>query len=386
MKEIYYQILDEENISKRSQDLISNGAYEVPYELDKSKLLEIIGKFLDKNSRAGEMLGWDIFYLIYKSVVVSSHFYHIHQGVLAILEHKDIKERWEIILNQVIPAHPLLEKLKEIKVNSTFIFSELFGSKVLSFKVTGEIRKVLTHYLVENYSYEAHFVIDNYSIWKKSIAINSKGRYESELDTFLVSPRGSYYSFNNKYLLFIRTFLEVHETCISTNTLYDYLKNKGIVVHIEGPDSVYINYSYLDKTYSLETFNYSTESIPFKYNNESRLGILCYGEPGTGKTCWAYSFYEYELRPLGFILIVTSYKEYLDLYFPSPIKVCILINDADYIENPDSRASVLSKLENSMGCSHIVTIFTVNSIAHFDTALMRKGRLDHHLSFTTPQI
>lgn len=133
-----------------------------------------------------------------------------------------------------------------------------------------------------------------------------------------------------------------------------------------------------NKLYPLEDYDIDYKNIDLSSN---RIGILLHGEPGTGKTCWGYSYYHKILKPLGYVLIVLNYDNYKKFNLNCiGLKVCLLINDIDYIENKKSRAEVLSRLEMEYSKNKIRTIFTANTIEELDPAFLREGRIDYQFT------
>ena len=126
--------------------------------------------------------------------------------------------------------------------------------------------------------------------------------------------------------------------------------------------------------FPLSSFN---KEVPPLVNKEI-YNLLLYGPSGTGKTSWVYSLYNEVLRPNGYMLIATKYKDYIENTHLSSLvdrglflKVCFLINNADGIES-NKRDVLLTRMESSLGFRSQISIFTVESLDRFDEAFLRR--------------
>jgi hypothetical protein len=130
-----------------------------------------------------------------------------------------------------------------------------------------------------------------------------------------------------------------------------------------------------------------------------KLAILLTGKPGVGKTSWVNAFTKEVISPLGYLIINLDLESLTGFSMPPYVdKVCLVINDGDNLALSREQRSdgfterVMSLLDgNQINCinptdnynTKLIVIITANTIERWDTAALRKGRID--LSYEFPE-
>lgn len=165
------------------------------------------------------------------------------------------------------------------------------------------------------------------------------------------------------------------------------------------------NSKYTLKSFTKEvlTFGKEIENKIKKIDNSTnaeKLAIMIQGTTGVGKTSFVNAFIKEVVAPLNY-LIINMDLESLSEYSPLPYvdKICIVINDGDNLalsreERTDGfTEKVMSLLDgNYLNCINsddnsnikLLIFITANTVERWDTAALRKGRIDLSYAINEP--
>jgi hypothetical protein len=390
--------------------LLQIGAREIKEPIDWFEYARIIGETISNDIKL-ESLKYDLIGLAYRALVIAAPKYNALEALLTVLEDKDFISKRNRVLAQISPSNKTNDMLYQLlddidgpykyKSNNPYLLGCSFYQSEIPEPVSffSTINRVIgasvLDYLFRNYDYEVYYQIGNGIFWHQSIkrGEKSKGIVIKE-ETYLIFEdiavvkmgQMLHYSLNpsNEAMANPAVGITIHSRSLSN--LIDKAFNTGLVLDCTTDNPVVIPFDkYKGKVFELSTFTYECNEV-FDVKDlldRERVGILCYGEPGVGKSSWVYSLYYHLLLAEGYVLLNMGYKQYLNLEIciDPVLKAIILVNDADSIESEENRAKVLARLESNI-FARTITIFTVNSVENLDKALLRKGRTDYHLEFT----
>jgi hypothetical protein len=138
-----------------------------------------------------------------------------------------------------------------------------------------------------------------------------------------------------------------------------------------------------------------------------KLGYILYGPPGTGKSSLAYAICRYVKKPI--VIVKSTHIKHFIKISPTLENKVILFDDIDCFDDIDrqikipltykgkddddtdekctkssslkntSFSELLSALDGYNSLHECIIIFTTNHYEKLDTALVRPGRIDHHV-------
>jgi len=388
--------------------LVRNGAREVKEPLQVAKYIEIIQNLLT-NEMDREYLLYDTLDLLYNAFVIMAPKDRWLEGVLALLENEKFNYKYKRLLSQLTPRsvtsnylNELVwsyeEKRGDVIYEDHFEFMAFGAGKTVSHRlkdvIDDAIGSAIYDYIISNYSLKIYYRLNNGNYWYQHKPFNLKQQnlpvisgttiiFNHQGEDCLITISKSLASTSNSDIIegmSLRLFSRDMEYFISRA-----LKSKSLIIEATTDTPIVIPpHKITNRVFPIETFNIKADCtfMPKSILEENRVGILCFGKPGTGKTSYVYSLYHHVLKDEGYILLNLGYQEYLNLPTNpnTPLKAVVLVNDADSIETEENRAKVLNRLESSI-FKKTITFLTVNDTSKLDAALTRKGRIDYHLYF-----
>lgn len=172
-----------------------------------------------------------------------------------------------------------------------------------------------------------------------------------------------------------------------------YTWNKNFIYQAKGFNSLFFD----EKQYLLDKIDFfeNNKNYFLEKGLDWYLGILIYGEPGTGKTSIAKAIAKHTNRNLYILNISNATNEtFLNSFNEIGNNACVLFDDID-INIPDrestgekqvSLQTLLSVLDGSESRSDIIIIMTTNFIDKLDNALIRHGRIDFKFELKKPNL
>jgi len=394
--------------------LLRQGAREIKEHFHWFEYLSIITMLLEDKIKV-ESLKYDLIGLAYRALVVAAPKLSGLDALLALLEDSDFNDMKERVISQISPPNKTDEMLNNgldeidgpyrFKSDNPYVLHCSFyqhdtgiGSSWFdAFRlIKQQLGAFILNYLMKG-DYQIYYKVDTDTFWHQSVGkgVQSKGIivkvisylvFEDSIVTLTRITSSSYKSekpISNEgvdVVIRSRDISNLNNMAAKLGIVLDFTTKTPLIVPFD---------KYKDKIFALSSFTHDC-SEPFNPEDlltRERVGILCHGEPGTGKTSFVYSLFYHLLRYQGYVFLNVGYEQYLEIQASQAvnIKAIILVNDADSIETENNRAKVLARLEsNTLG--HTITIFTVNNKDGLDNAFKRKGRIDYHLEFTKAMI
>ncbi|MGF1494042.1 MAG: AAA family ATPase [Microcoleaceae cyanobacterium] len=280
-----------------------------------------------------------------------------------------------VINRNTIPIDEVLKQLQEITLLRIL---EILGPP-----------DSITQYYLDRYFY---YPCDRFVSWKEITVLGRASAYWSEHDLWL-QVELSQQPGKHWYVL-----LAEEITSLVSKATY----NLAIIVSgYQGRvGQITSQFSLRDFPGEIEAF---TDQVQQAILDESRLAVLVYGEPGTGKTAWTQALAKEVLAPLGYVIFILDYDAVENFVPPNYLQnICLIINEADNLaknralevaQTNSKTERILALLDGTLyqsiqsiqGISmeqKMVTLMTCNTTERLDPAILRKGRVDLMQEFT----
>lgn len=157
----------------------------------------------------------------------------------------------------------------------------------------------------------------------------------------------------------------------------------------------------------------NNETLYIQYGIPRKLGFLLYGIPGTGKSSTIFTIATYCNRPIYSLNLRMSNEEFTESLFDIQKESIVVVEDIDCLsvtheredtqdvplevsdntkgqskgqtkETPENKLTldtILTLLDGYTHLNECIVIVTTNHYEKLDKALIRPGRIDHHIRF-----